>query len=272
MKGKAVAITGAANGIGLAAARRFAAAGARVAIGDLDGDGASRAAAALGVDALGMALDVSDRDSFAAFMAAAERQLGPLAVLVNNAGVDWIGPFEEEPEEVTRREIDVNLMGTIIGTRLAVQRMLPRGHGHVVNVASGVGRLPLPGSACYSATKHAIVGLTESLRLEYRRTALRFSLVLPSQVETGMLAGQARPRLMAQIAPEQVAAAILRAVLQNRFEVWVPGSQGPAVRLAGLLPRRVREAALLGVGIARLSEGTDPGAREEYHRSAFPQA
>jgi hypothetical protein len=77
---------------------------------------------------------------------------------------------------------------------------------------------------------------------------------------------------MAQIAPEQVAGAILRAVLENRFEVWVPGSQGSAVRLAGLLPRRVREAALLGMGIARLSEGTDPGAREEYHRRAFPQA
>jgi NAD(P)-dependent dehydrogenase (short-subunit alcohol dehydrogenase family) len=208
MKGQAVAITGGANGIGLATARQAAAAGAKVAIGDLDGSAAERTASGLPGDALGMALDVSDSGSFAAFLEAAEGRHGPLDVLVNNAGVDWIGPFEQEPEAVTRREIDVNLMGTIIGTRLAVQRMLPRDRGHVVNVASGVGRLPLPGSACYSATKHAIVGLTESLRLEYRRTSLRFSLILPSQVETGMLAGQARPRLMAQIAPEQVAGAI----------------------------------------------------------------
>jgi short-subunit dehydrogenase len=190
-------------------------------------------------------------------------------VLVNNAGIDWIGPFHEEPDEVTRREVDVNLMGTLIGTRLALQRMLPRDRGHIVNVASGVGRVPLPGSASYSATKHAIVGLTESLRLEYRQRAVRFSLVQPSQVLTAMLDGQAQPRLMAQVAPEAVADAILDAVRRNRFEVWVPRSQAAGVKLAAILPRRAREAVLLAMGIARLAEEADSGQRSDYHRRMF---
>jgi NAD(P)-dependent dehydrogenase (short-subunit alcohol dehydrogenase family) len=267
--GVSVAVTGGANGIGLAIARRFAAAGAKVAIGDIDAAAAASAADGLGGDALGMALDVSDRAAFAAFLESAERRHGPLEVLVNNAGVDWIGPFHAEPDEVTSREIGVNLMGTLNGTRLALQRMLPRDRGHIVNVASGAGRIPLPGSASYSASKHAIVGLTESLRLEYRKTRVRFSLIQPSQVLTAMLAGQAQPRLMAQITPDEVAEAVLRAVRENRFEVWVPGSQAAAAKLAAVLPRRAREALLLAMGIARLTEGTDAGARGAYHERTF---
>jgi NAD(P)-dependent dehydrogenase (short-subunit alcohol dehydrogenase family) len=238
LHGLSVAVTGGANGIGLAVARRFAQAGAKVAIGDLDEGAAVAAARALGDSAVGLALDVRDRDAIADFLDAAEQRHGPLDVLVNNAGVDWIGAFHEEPDDVTRREIEVNLMGTLHGTRLALQRMLPRDAGHIVNVASGVGRVPLPGSATYSATKHAIVGLTESVRLEYRATNLRFSLIQPSQVKTAMLEGQAQPRLMDQITPDDVAAAVLRAVRENRFEVWVPGTQAIAMRLGGLLPRR----------------------------------
>jgi NAD(P)-dependent dehydrogenase (short-subunit alcohol dehydrogenase family) len=269
LAGLSVAVTGGAHGIGRAIAGQFAAAGARVAIGDLDADGARAAAEAIGADALGTGMDVSDREAFAAFLDAAEQHNGPLDVMVNNAGIDWIGPFHEEPDEVSRREIEVNVLGTVYGNRLAAQRMLPRRRGHIVNVASGVGRVPLPGSAVYSATKHAVVGLTESLRLEYRGTGLRFSLIQPAQVDTAMLDGQARPRLLPVVAPDDVAAAVVRAVDEDRFEVWVPASQGVSAKLSAALPRRAREALLRGLGIGKIAGETDRSARRTYHERMF---
>jgi NAD(P)-dependent dehydrogenase (short-subunit alcohol dehydrogenase family) len=266
-----VAITGAARGIGHATAKRFASTGANVTLGDLDEAEVSAAAQAVGPGATGVRLDVTDRASFAAFIDAAEAH-GPLDVLVNNAGVDWMGPFHEEPDEVTRREIEVNLLGTITGTRLAIQRMLPRDRGHVVNVSSGVGRVPLPGSAVYSATKHGTVGLTESLRLEYAHTGLRFTLIQPSQVLTAMLDGQPQPRLMAQITPDDVAVAILDAVEHNRFEVWVPRSQGATAKLGTILPRRAREAIMRAIGVDKIAGETDMEARRAYHDRMFGQS
>ena len=250
-----VAVTGGGSGIGRAVAEHFTRAGADVTVGDIDGSD--------------VALDVSERDSFAAFLDAAEERHGPLDVLVNNAGVDWVGPFHEEPNEVSRREIDINLMGTIIGTRLALARMLPRGRGHVVNVASGVGRVPLPGSAVYSATKHGIVGLTESLRLEYRDSGVRFSLIQPAQVDTGMLAGLARPKLLPVVSADDVAAAVLRAVQQNRFELWVPASQGVTARLGYVMPRRVREFVMRVLGVGRIAGDADLSERRAYHERTF---
>jgi NAD(P)-dependent dehydrogenase (short-subunit alcohol dehydrogenase family) len=264
-----VAITGGAHGIGRAIALHFARAGARVAIGDLDRDAAQRLADEIGGGAIGVSLDVTDRDAFAAFLDAAERRHGPLGVMVNNAGVDWVGPFHEEPDQISRRELDINLMGTILGTRLALQRMLPRRQGHVVNVASGVGRVPLPGSAVYSASKHGIVGLTESLRMEYRHSGVRFSVVQPSQVETAMIDGQPRPRLLPVVAPEDVAEAVLVAVRKNKFEVWVPASQAVSVKLGNLLPRRAREAVMRFLGVGRIAGEADPAARRGYHERMF---
>jgi len=264
-----VAVTGGAHGIGRAIARQFAGAGARVALGDLDGEAAQRLADELGGSAISVALDVTDRDAFVAFLDAAEQSHGPLEVMVNNAGVDWVGPFHEEPDEISRRELDINLMGTILGSRLALQRMLPRRHGHVVNVASGVGRVPLPGSAVYSATKHGIVGLTESLRMEYRGSGVRFTVVQPSQVETAMIEGQPRPRLLPVVSPDDVAAAVLDAVRRDKFEVWVPASQAISVKLGNLLPRPVRERVMRLLGVGRIAGEADPVARRAYHERMF---
>jgi NAD(P)-dependent dehydrogenase (short-subunit alcohol dehydrogenase family) len=269
LAGLHVAVTGGAHGIGRAIAGAFTAAGAEVAIGDLDATGAQAAADEVG--GLGLALDVTDPNSFRAFLDAAEARHGPLDVLVNNAGIDWIGPFDQEPYAVTRRELEVNLLGPIIGSRLALQRWLADDRpGHLINIASGAGRIPLPGSASYSASKHGVVGLTESLRLEYRHTGIRFSVVQPAQVETAMMDGQARSRLLTVVTPADVATAVLNAVRYNRFEVWVPASQGIAAKLGAVLPRRLREAALLAIGIGRLAQGADRGARRGYHERMFP--
>jgi NAD(P)-dependent dehydrogenase (short-subunit alcohol dehydrogenase family) len=269
LSGVPVAVTGGANGIGRAIAEHFAHAGARVAIGDLDAEAARTLAASVGGDAIGVALDVTDRDAFAAFLDAAEDVHGPLGVMVNNAGVDWMSPFHEEPDEVSRREIEVNLMGTILGSRLALQRMLPRRQGHLVNIASGAGRVPLPGSAVYSATKHGVVGLTESLRLEYHGSGIGFSVVQPAQVDTAMLEGQARPPLMPVITADDVASAVVDAVRSGRFEVWVPSSQGITYKLSIVLPRRARERILRAIGIGRIAGDLDVNARRGYHERMF---
>jgi NAD(P)-dependent dehydrogenase (short-subunit alcohol dehydrogenase family) len=269
LQGVSAAVTGGANGIGRAIAARLARAGARVAIGDLDLEMAQAAAREAGGDVFARALDVTQEDAFGAFLDAAEARHGPLGVLVNNAGVDWIGPFHEQPDAVARQEIAVNVYGTVLGSRLALARMLPRGTGHVVNIASGAGRVPFPGSATYAATKHAIVGLTESLRLEYRDSGVSFSVVQPVQVETGMLDGQARPRALPVITPDDVAAAVVDAIARRRFEVWVPGSQAVSARLGMLMPRRARDGVMRALGVTRIATGTDLAARRAYHERTF---
>jgi NAD(P)-dependent dehydrogenase (short-subunit alcohol dehydrogenase family) len=269
LAGEPVAVTGGGHGIGRAIARHLASAGARVTVGDLDAGAAEAVAAELGGEARGAPLDVTDYEQFTSFLDDCERCHGPLRVMVNNAGVDWVGPFVEEPDEITRREIAINLYGATLGSKLALTRMLPRGEGHLVNIASGVGRVPLPGSATYAATKHGIVGLTESLRLEYRRSGIRFTIVQPSQVKTRMIEGQPRPRLLPVISPEDVARAVGDALRHERFEVWVPRSQGVPARLAPLLPRPVREALLRGLGVTRIAGAADLEARRDYHRRAF---
>jgi NAD(P)-dependent dehydrogenase (short-subunit alcohol dehydrogenase family) len=264
-----VAVTGGAQGIGRAIAVHFGRAGARVAIGDLDEKAAHAVATEIGGGAIGVPLDVSDRGGFAAFLSIAEESHGPLGVMVNNAGIDWLGPFHEEPDQVSRQELEVNLMGTILGSRLALQRMLPRRQGHLVNIASGVGRVPLPGSAVYSATKHGIVGLTESLRLEYRGSGVRFTLVHPAQVKTAMLQGQPHPRLLPLVTPDDVAQAVVDAVRQDKFEVWVPASQAIGVKLGNLLPRPLRERVMRVLGVGRIAGDADLTARHEYHERMF---
>jgi short-subunit dehydrogenase len=269
LAGTSAAVTGAGRGIGRAIALRLGAAGARVAVGDIDGAAAEGVAQEIGGDALAFALDVTEREQFEAFLVAGEERFGPLGVMINNAGVDWVGPFHEEPDDVTRREIEINLYGTTLGSKLALARMLPRRDGHLVNIASGVGRVPLPGSATYAATKHGVVGLTESLRLEYRRSGVRFTVVQPSQVETGMIDGQARPLALPVVSPDDVAAAVLDAILNRRFEVWVPRSQAATAKLAAILPRRAREAIMRAIGVTRIAGAYDAAARSGYHRRAF---
>ena len=125
LNGKVVAITGSARGIGKATAEALVRRGARVAIGDVDLTLAEETAAGLGGGSIAARLDVSDRGSFEAFLDEAERQLGPLDVLVNNAGIMPTTPFVEESEDSFRRQIEINLIGVIHGTQLAMRRMMP---------------------------------------------------------------------------------------------------------------------------------------------------
>src|SRR3954447_19577885 len=167
--GRVVAITGGARGLGLATARALAVRGARVAIGDLDDDLARAESAMLpGGPHAGYALDVTDPDQFARYLDDVEAELGALDVLINNAGIMPVGRFTDEDPATTRRQVEINLIALMSGTRLALDRMIPRGSGHIVNLASAAGKVAVPGEAVYTATKHAVVGFNEALRPELR--------------------------------------------------------------------------------------------------------
>jgi NAD(P)-dependent dehydrogenase (short-subunit alcohol dehydrogenase family) len=254
---RVAAVTGGGRGIGLATARALTARGARVAVGDLDGALAAQAPAELGLP-----LDVTSRESFSAFLGAVEAQLGPVDVLVNNAGVMHVGPFLDEDDAWTRRQLDVNVHGVILGCKLALPEMIARGSGHVVNVASAAAKVGVPREAVYAASKHAVLGLSESLRAELRGTGVELSVVMPGLVRTELAAGTLKGSKV--LSPQDVAQAIVGVIGRPRFDVYVPRSYRGLPMLAALLPRPARDAFLRVIGVGRNTAGTTPGERAAY--------
>jgi NAD(P)-dependent dehydrogenase (short-subunit alcohol dehydrogenase family) len=214
LKGKVVAVTGGARGIGDATAQALARAGARVAVGDLDAELAARAAQVYG--GLALPLDVTSETSFAAFLDKVEAEFGRVDGLVNNAGIMVIGRHLEVPLEAQLKQLDINLRGVILGCHEAAGRMVAAGGGRIVNVASLAGRIPSPGSAVYSGTKAAVIALSEALDAELADQGVRVSAVLPSFTSTGLIDGTTAPKLSPPITPEQVAAAVVR-LLGRRY-------------------------------------------------------
>jgi NAD(P)-dependent dehydrogenase (short-subunit alcohol dehydrogenase family) len=266
--GKVVAITGGARGIGRATAAALAREGARVAIGDLDPQLVQRTAGELGRETIGLGLDVTDRESFARFVDEVEERLGPLDVLINNAGIMPLGDFAEESDETAIRQVDINLHGVITGTRLAIQRMRPRRTGHIVNIASYVGKISPPGGATYVATKHAVVGLTESVTMENREHGIEFSIVMPGVVKTELGSGLKESRGVKHAEPEDVANAIVEAIRLPRLEVFVPKELGPIHKAAYPLPRRAQQWISRAFKSERILQDVDHGRRAAYEERA----
>jgi NAD(P)-dependent dehydrogenase (short-subunit alcohol dehydrogenase family) len=265
ISGRVVAITGAARGLGLATAQELASRGARVAIGDLDGDLARVEAAALpgpGPHA-GFALDVTDPESFQSFLDQAA-ELGPLDVMINNAGIMPVRAFAEEDPIVTRRQIEINILGVTTGTRLALDRMLPRGRGHIVNVASAAGRVAVPGEAVYTATKHAVVGFDEALRVELKSTGVDVSTILPSLAATELASGMRPPRFVPMVKPEQVAKAIAKTLERPKLEMIVPAWTTPLIRMTLALPPNARDRVRDFFRIGEVGSEIDMNARAAY--------
>jgi NAD(P)-dependent dehydrogenase (short-subunit alcohol dehydrogenase family) len=268
LRGRVVGITGGARGIGFATATALHALGAKVAIGDIDELAVKTAATSAGLDFYGR-LDVTDLASFAAFLDDVEAQLGPLDVLVNNAGIMPIGRIVDEPDEVTRRILDINVYGVIIGSKLAAQRMLPRRRGHVINVASLAAENATPGLATYSASKHAVLGFTDSVRIEHRGSGVHFSTLLPTFTNTELVAGTSGPKGFTNAEPEDIAAGIVALIAKPKRRVTVTRAAGLLSGVMNLLPSAATEfiARTVGMEDVFLSD-VDTTSRKAYEDRA----
>jgi NAD(P)-dependent dehydrogenase (short-subunit alcohol dehydrogenase family) len=270
---KVVVITGGARGIGLATARALVGSGARVVIGDLDGDLAQRMAKELGGETIGLHLDVTDHRGFTAFLDDVERELGPIDVLINNAGIMPLALLEDESDETTTKQLAINLAAVIHGTREAIRRMKPRHAGHIVNIASVAGKVGTAGGATYSATKHGVVGLCEAVYFELQGSGVEISCVMPTIVRTELAAGLKQTRLSSQIDPDEVAAAVVGVLRVPRLEVWVPKRLGTLSKLVRILPRSVGEAIMrMGGSDQLLAAAAHSPDRDEYERRASSSA
>ena len=271
VRGKVIVITGGARGIGLATATALHNLGAKVAIGDIDEAKVKESGADLGLDVYGK-LDVIDRDSFSDFLDQVERQLGPIDVLVNNAGIMPVGRIIDEPDAVTRRILDINIYGVILGSKLAVQRMVPRGQGHVINVASLAGEIYAVGLATYCASKHAVVAFTDSARLEYRSAGVKFSMVLPTFVNTELTAGTHGAKGFKNAEPSDIAEAIVGLVVHPKPRVRVTKAAGAMVLSQRFMPRVMAEGLnrMLG-GEHVFTDAVDVEKRRAYEARARGQ-
>ncbi|BBX45085.1 SDR family oxidoreductase [Mycobacterium cookii] len=263
---KVVAITGGARGIGLATATVLQGLGAKVAIGDIDRVAVKESSSQLGLQ-VGRRLDVTDRRSFTDFLDAVEERLGPLDVLINNAGVIAVGSAVDEADAITRRLLDVNIYGVILGTKLASQRMLPRGHGHVINIASLASVVPTEGIATYCATKHAVLGYTDTVRMENRGSGVHFSAIMPTLTNTEMIDGVGHAKGLRNAEPNDVARAVAAVIAKPKPRVPVPPSIGRVVAGQRLMPQRMREAMGRALGTDRVfTSDVEVDQRKNYAR------
>ena len=192
-------------------------------------------------------------------------------MIVNNAGIMPIGPFEEETDATAIRQLELNLHAVIHGSKEAMRRMKPRGTGHIVNVASIAGKFGAPGGATYSACKHGVVGLSESIRAELYGTGVEVHVVMPAFVNTELIAGTNELKGVKRQTPEDVAEAVVDALKFGRFDVYVPKSLVGLVRSAALSPRSFAEWLGRKMGGASLLQA-DKSARAAYEQRAAKSA
>jgi len=219
LSGQVVIVTGAGRGIGRAIAFDLAAAGARLVLVARTASELIRLADEIGEDrAAVVSGDVAEESTAGAAVARAQDWGGNLDAVVNNAGIGWSGHVQDMPLEAWRRLMEVNLTGVFLFTKAALPVMLARGRGHIVNVASGAGRLGMAGGAAYSASKFGVIGFTEAVGLEVRNRGVKVSVVEPGSVQTSFSAGTT-VRDWA-LRPDDVAR-VVRSVLATGPNVWV---------------------------------------------------
>jgi NAD(P)-dependent dehydrogenase (short-subunit alcohol dehydrogenase family) len=250
-RGSVAIVTGGGSGIGAALVRAYAAEGAAVVVADLDGDAAERVAAE--VDGAAAAkLDVTDTEAFAELAGRVAAEHGRIDQLVNNAGIAFGGEFTDAPLESWRRLFEVNVLGVVNGVNAVVPHMRARRRGHILNTASIAGLGPLPGIAAYAASKHAVVGLSTSLRLELARDGIGVTTLCPGVIETPLLdapsltPGMNARRYLGSLvrgrlgSADALAAAAVRGVRRNKAIVLYPASARAIAMTGRLSPALLR--------------------------------
>ncbi|MDR2257590.1 MAG: SDR family oxidoreductase [Treponema sp.] len=257
VKDKLVLITGAASGIGRLMALDFAGRGARVAVWDMNGEALKTLEAearSRGVFITAMVCDVSDRNAVYRQAAALLGDLGPVDILINNAGVVSGFPLLETPDEKIIKTFSVNVLAVFWTCKAFLPVMIKRNTGHIVNIASAAGIIGVMGLADYSASKFAVFGFDEAVRMELRRlgSAVRTTVVCPFFIDTGMFHGvQTRfPLLLPIIKSEYAARKIVAAVLKNRNRLIMPPFVY-LIYLLRLLPVAILDAAAAFFGISK---------------------
>ncbi len=189
LAGKVAAITGAASGFGAAAARRFVAEGARVVVGDIQQEAGQAIADELGDAAIYVDCNVTNEDHIARMVDTAVAEFGKLDIMYNNAGiVGTVGPISQTPAEEWKFTVDILLNGVFYGCKHAARAMTPQGSGSIISMASTAGILGGLGPHCYTACKHAIVGLTKGVAAELCHHNIRVNAIAPAGMATAMVA------------------------------------------------------------------------------------
>ncbi|HTA14216.1 MAG TPA: SDR family NAD(P)-dependent oxidoreductase [Solirubrobacteraceae bacterium] len=233
LQGRVALVTGASGGLGTHIARRLAREGMSVAVSGRREDALARVAAELNAQAaksLAIPADLSDLTQVDPLVEGVEAALGPIDVLVNNAGVESIGAFTSYTREELTSTVDVNLTAPLLLTHRLTPGMLERGHGHVVFIASIAGKVGPAFNEPYAATKAGLVGLTQSLRAEYLRAPIGFSVVCPGFIAgDGMYArmvqeGHSSNRMMGETTTEKISDAVVQAIRKDRAEILESGA------------------------------------------------
>ena len=242
LRGANAIVTGASRGIGVYIARALAKEGVNLAL-------AARSTTvraemeALGVRAIAIQCDVAKAADRAELVRRTEAELGSIDILINNAGIERVARFDEALESDILDTLTINLEAPMLLTRAIVPGMLARNRGHVVNIASGAGKVGVAYGTSYCASKHGLVGFTNALRSEYRGRPVGFSVVCPGFVtDAGMYDrwdknGIRAPRIAGTSKPEKVAKVVLSCIRRNRAEVMVNTPPiRPLVVLANIAP------------------------------------
>jgi NAD(P)-dependent dehydrogenase (short-subunit alcohol dehydrogenase family) len=247
--GKVAIVTGGASGIGLAMSRRLTELGATVIVADINREAGEAAAASLGAEFL--LVDVADLASVKALIAETAERHGRIDYLFNNAGIAIVGSVRDTPVKDWYRVFDINVRGVVHGIDAVYPLFIKQGFGHIVNTASIAGLIPCPGLVAYSASKHAVVGLSTGLRVEAAKHGVKVSVVCPGFVRTPILENasvngrslEAAKKKIPWADPDEVARDILSGVERNKPVIVVTRHGKVLTQLHRLAPSALHWAS-----------------------------